>query len=183
MIPEIEVFRPRDLNEALALLAQQGERAKVIAGGTDVIPGLQLGARRFQKLRALIDIHHLPELRSIRLEKGVLRIGAAATFSDIVHSPAIAEKYPLLTQAAYGIGSVQIRNRATIAGNFVNNAPCADSVPALLVYDAEITIRSVNGERKISLSDFLIKPYGTQLQVNELVTEIALPELPGGYRG
>jgi CO/xanthine dehydrogenase FAD-binding subunit len=81
------------------------------------------------------------------------------------------------------LGSVQIRNRATLAGNFINNAHCADSVPALLVYDAVLTIQSFHHKRKISLKDFLVKPYQTQLKPTEIVTKIKLPLLHDDYIG
>ena len=183
MIPEIEYIRPNNLQEALQALSENGETARVIAGGTDIIPGFHINSRRFRDIKALVDISTLPEVTAIRQETEGLHIGGAATFTEIVKHPVIREKYPLLADAAAQIGSVQIRNRATIAGNFVNNAPCADSVPPLLVYEAQITVRSVTGERQMPLGDFLVKPYSTQLQPEEIVTDIFLPPIPEGYHG
>ncbi|MDW7680069.1 MAG: FAD binding domain-containing protein, partial [bacterium] len=110
-------------------------------------------------------------------------IGSAASFSEILKNELINHHFPLLSTAASRVGSVQIRNRATIGGNFVNNAPCADSVPSLLVYDAEIRIRSVEAERAVSLANFLLKPYQTQLRSDEVVTQIRLPFLSEIYLG
>ena len=173
----------KDIGEVLDILAGEKEKAAPIAGGTDIIPGFHQEANRFAGLRTLIDINQIPDLKKIRITNSGASIGAAVTFADILGHQKLATHYPLLAKAASTIGSVQIRNRATIAGNFVNNAPCADSVPPLLVYDARIRIRSRNKERELSLSEFLLKPYRTQLQPDELVTEILLPVAPRGYRG
>ena len=173
----------KDIGEVLDILAGEKEKAAPIAGGTDIIPGFHQKANRFAGLRILIDINQIPDLKKIRITNSGASIGAAVTFADILGHQKLGTHYPLLAKAASTIGSVQIRNRATIAGNFVNNAPCADSVPPLLVYDARIRIRSRNKERELSLSEFLLKPYRTQLQPDELVTEILLPVAPRGYRG
>jgi xanthine dehydrogenase FAD-binding subunit len=182
MIPRCDFMRPSSLQEALAVLDQH-RHAVVLAGGTDVIPGMQQGDQRFAAAELLLDIHHLSELREIAETKSGLHIGAAVTFSELAVSSLVQTKFPLLAQAAASIGSVQIRNRATIAGNFVNNAACADSVPPLLIYDARVRIRSALGERDAALTEFLLKPNRTALQSGELVTGILLPELPKHYRG
>jgi xanthine dehydrogenase FAD-binding subunit len=178
-----DFIKPDSLKEALAILAQGDSNIRPIAGGTDFIPGLHQDSQRFNRVKKLVDINSLSELRQIAKIKTGLSIGAAVTFSDIEKNKIILKKYPLLTKAVSTIGSRQIRNRATIAGNFVNNAPCADSVPALLVYEAKIKIRTANKSRIIGLEDFLVKPYQTQLQPGELVTEILLPPPPAGVRG
>ncbi len=183
MIPEIDYFKPENLTQALEAIAKDEVKARLLAGGTDIIPGFHINSRRFRDVRLLVDISGLQELKTITLQDDGLHIGAAATFTSIVKNPTIREKYPLLVQSASQIGSVQIRNRATIAGNFVNNAPCADSVPPLLVYDAAIVVQSLQNKRRLLLSDFLLKPYRTQLNSNEIVTEIILPETPDGYYG
>lgn len=183
MIKEFDFIRPADLGEALGILAEGNEAFKPLAGGTDIVPGLQQGSRRFTGIQKLVDIHHLPELNGIRETETGISIGAAVNFSTIQQNSLVRKNYPLLAKAVSTIGSVQIRNRATIAGNFVNNAPCADSVPPLLVYNAEIKIQSAEGKRKLRLEEFLIKPYHTQLHPDELVTEIVLPAPPSGYRG
>jgi len=221
MIQEFEFVQPKDLREALGLLDKHQEQgnARLIAGGTDIIPGFQQEASRFKDIKLLIDIHGLKELKIIERENNHVIIGAGVTFSELIKHPVIKELYPLLVKAAGSIGSVQIRNRATIAGNFVNNAPCADSVPPLLVYDAEIQIQSSNKKREVSLEDFLLisckslqkkqafemtppkeghlsdrewgagaarfllKPYKTQLQPDEIVTRVVLPVPGNDYRG
>lgn len=183
MIPAIDYIRPGTLNEALAVLAKNQGEAAILSGGTDIIPGLQQGSRRLTGIKKLIDIGGLPELKIIENEGAWFRIGAGLTFSDLAKSPLIQQHFPLLAKAAATVGSVQIRNRATIGGNFCNNAPCADSVPPLLVYDARLRIVALNKERTVSLPQFLVKPYQTQLAPDELVAEVLLPLLPDGYRG
>jgi xanthine dehydrogenase FAD-binding subunit len=179
----IEFRQPQTLKEALRLLSESGKNARLIAGGTDVIPGMRQGSVRFKDISHLIDIHHLEELNFISKEKDVLRIGAASTFSNISNHKVIAKSFPVLADAARHIGSVQIRNRATIAGNFVNNAPCADSVPALLVHNARIKIISPADQRELLLDKFLKGPYKTALKPTELVSEIEVPIDTQNYKG
>ncbi|APF18877.1 molybdopterin dehydrogenase FAD-binding [Caldithrix abyssi DSM 13497] len=183
MIPEIEYYKAQNLKETLEALDHFNSEARLIAGGTDIIPGFHINSSRFRDIHVLIDISQVPELTNIEWQDDGLHIGGAATFTSIVENSIIQEKYPLLVASAAQIGSVQIRNRATIAGNFVNNAPCADSVPPLLVYDAQIVVQSLKETRRLPLADFLLKPYKTQLQPQEVVKEIILPELLDDYRG
>ncbi len=183
MIPEIDYFKPENLEQALQTLASDEGKTRLLAGGTDIIPGFHINSKRFREVRRLVDISGLPELTAIEFQEDGLHIGAAATFSSIVKNPLIRERYPLLVESSRQIGSVQIRNRATIAGNFINNAPCADSVPPLLIYDAQIVVRSLDTQRRLPLADFLLRPYRTQLNANEMVTEIILPEISQEYQG
>ena len=180
---DMEFIQPDKLEDVLLMLAETGYRNRLIAGGTDIIPGIRQGSARFSNIRRLIDIHHLPELDFIKREKDHLGIGAAATFSRIAGDDRINETIPLLADAAKRIGSVQIRNRATIAGNFVNNAPCADSVTVLLVYNARIKIVSRKSQRELLLEEFLKGPYKTVLRADELVSEIRIPIDTLNYRG
>ncbi|MBI2418379.1 MAG: FAD binding domain-containing protein [Ignavibacteriales bacterium] len=165
MIPNIEYFTPKTIAEALQLLSKQ-ENVKIIAGGTDVITGFHQESSRFTKTGALIDINRIPELHQISETTGSVWIGAGCTFTQVVNSPVVQKEFPLLVQASSGVGSLQIRNRATIGGNFVNNAP-----------------QSADNSRTMPLQEFLIRPYCTQLAFNEIVTNITLAKLPGSYHG
>jgi len=176
-----EVIIASNLEQALQWLSRP--KSAPIAGGTDLVPGFHQQVRRFSSLRTLVDINHIPELRRIQIQKSGTSVGATVTFSEILQHPRLATAYPLLAQAAATLGSVQIRNRATLAGNFINNAPCADSVPPLLVYNAIVRIRSLQNSREIPLQEFLRAPYQTQLQPGELVIEIFLPAAPYHYQG
>jgi xanthine dehydrogenase FAD-binding subunit len=174
MIHPLEVVLPKDLKGALSQLAEKNN-VHIIAGGTDVVPGLGQESNRFKNIELLVDINKIKELKGISVNNGIITIGAAETFTNILNASIIKKELPLLAKACGTIGSVQIRNRATIAGNFVNNAPCADSVPVLLAYNAAIVIESVNSKKEIPLSEFLSGPYKTQLKKDEIVTQINIP--------
>jgi xanthine dehydrogenase FAD-binding subunit len=173
MTRSLEILLPKNLGEVLNLLSEK--EACLIAGGTDVIPGLNQNSNRFKDAQLLIDINQIPEVKGITLAGDKISIGAAETFSELLKSENVKNNLPLLWKATSTIGSVQIRNRATIAGNFVNNAPCADSVPVLLVYNASLEIQSLKSKREISLNDFLSAPYKTNISKNEIVTRINIP--------
>ena len=158
MIPGHKFIMAQNLTEVLNIL-NENSNAKVIAGGTDIIPGFHIDSARFKDIELLVDINNLQELKTIEI------------FEDQVES------------AVSQIGSHQIRNRATIGGNFINNAPCADSVPAMLVYEAKIEIKSTKQSIEIPLSEFLIKQYQTSLKQNEVVSKIKLPLLGDNYSG
>ena len=175
MMPSLEIITPKNLNDALNLLSSKEKDIHIIAGGTDVVPGLNQESNRFKDIRLLIDINRIAEVKGIKTDKEKISIGAAETFSDVLQNETIEKKFPLLWKAVSTIGSVQIRNRATIAGNFVNNAPCADTVPVLLVYNATIEIESQSSKREIGLNDFLTAPYKTKLNADEIVTRINIP--------
>ena len=183
MIPELEYFRPKSVDEALNILETSGGKAKFIAGGTDIIPGFQQQSKRFSDISVLIDIKSIHDFNKIESDGEFIKIGAACTFSEIMNNPKVSDFFPLVTKAASTVGSLQIRNLATITGNFVNNAPCADSVPPLLVYNAKIEIRSKKETREIALEDFLIAPYKNQLKPDEIVTKIIIPKPSLNARG
>ncbi|NWF91096.1 MAG: xanthine dehydrogenase family protein subunit M [Ignavibacteriaceae bacterium] len=183
MIPQYKYYRPKTLNELKNILGQLKDNIHILAGGTDIVPGFIQESKRFTSIQDLIDINSIPELKTIKEFDGKVSIGAAVTFSEVIKNEIIRKYFPLLVKAAQTVGSVQIRNRATIVGNFVNNAPCADSVPPLLVYDASIKIISPAGEHITPLSKFLLNPYETQLNKNECVTEILLPIPTNNYIG
>lgn len=183
MIPELTYFRPEKLEQALQLLNEYKEDARIIAGGTDILPGFRQNASRFSEIKYLVDSGKLKDLKNIQDRGDAVVFGSAVTFSDLVKSPIISGNFPLLTKAAQNVGSVQIRNRATCAGNFINNAPCADSVPPLLVYDARVKIQSLSNQREIQLSELLDRPYRTQLGPDEMVTQIILPKISNDFCG
>ena len=183
MMPSLEIITPKNLNDALNLLSSKEKNIHIIAGGTDVVPGLNQESNRFKDIRLLIDINRIPEVKGIHSDKEKISIGAAETFSDVLQNETVEKKFPLLWKAVSTIGSVQIRNRATIAGNFVNNAPCADTVPVLLVYNATIEIESQSSKREIGLNDFLSAPYKTKLNSDEIVTRINIPFPSNEFKG
>ena len=183
MMSTPDFVRPKDLAEALKYLADPERQSTILAGGTDIIPGLHQKSQRFSSIKRLIAVDHLSELNRIKKNKSNIEIGAAVTFSRLADDPIIRSVLPILSDAAGRIGSVQIRNRATIAGNFVNNAPCADSGPPLLVYDARIRLRSLRNETEIPLNEFLTGPYKTRLKPDQLVTAVIIPAPGSDWSG
>jgi len=183
MIPKFTYVAPASIADVLDTMADLGPGARVLAGGTDIVPGLYQNSRRFEGIDVLVDINGVSELKEISLEGEELHIGAACSFSEISQHPLIQVHSPVLAKAVSLIGSLQIRNRATIGGNFVNNAPCADSVPPLLVHEARVCLIGPSGGREMPLEAFLIRPYNSQLKKGELVTKIVVPVLPQGFSG
>jgi carbon-monoxide dehydrogenase medium subunit len=172
--------RPTRLDDALALLASGGDGARPLAGGTDLI--IRLRDRTLQP-RTVVDVKRIAELdREIRPTDGWLRIGARTTMTDLLRDERIRRDYEALAEAAAYVGSVQIRNRATLAGNICNASPAADTAPALLVYGARVNAVGQAGRRTIPLDDFFVRSGVTTLEPGELVEAIELP-LPSGLRG
>jgi CO/xanthine dehydrogenase FAD-binding subunit len=165
--------RPNDLNEALSLLAEHGPDARVLAGGTDVLVRLRLGHMR---PGIVVDVKHIGELRSDIVETGgFLRIGARAVMTDIIADLRIRRHFPALVEAAAVVGSVQIRNRATLAGNICNASPAADTAPVLLAHGARVNLIASSGPRHVPLPEFFVGPGRTVLGPGELVESIDLP--------
>lgn len=165
--------RPGTLAEAVALLEAHGPDARLLAGGTDLIIRLRDGSARPQ---VVIDIKRVAELRpGVREHDGIVTIGATTVMTDLAASEPVRRHFEALASAAAVVGSVQIRNRATIAGNVCNASPAADTAPPLLVYGAVIVAEGPNGTRRIGLDDFFVKSGVTTLGRGELVTAIELP--------
>ena len=165
--------RPAHLDDAVALLAEHGPEARLLAGGTDLIIRLRDGSIR---PRMVVDVKRIAELDGqIRDGDGYLTIGARTVMTDIAADPRIRRDYEALAEAASVVGSVQIRNRATLAGNVCNASPAADTVPALLVYGARAVIAGPGGVRRIPIDEFFIRSGVTTLGPDELVTAIELP--------
>ena len=183
MIPDLEYIRTKDLKEALLFLENNNGKTKVIAGGTDIIPGFQQRSSRFEGIGKLLDITKINELKFVHEMNDRIEIGAGLTFSEIISNKKIENAYPLLKKAASTIGSVQIRNSATIGGNIINNAPCADSLSPLLVYNAKLRVQSSSEMKEILLKDFLLEAYNTLLKKDEIVTHIILPKISNSYIG
>jgi CO/xanthine dehydrogenase FAD-binding subunit len=174
MINVLSYHRPESLEEALDLMARR--ELTPIAGGTDLIPQMRDG-----EPRALIDTRRLG-LDSVKVDGLTVEIGPSVTHSRLCHTSDIKNLLPLLSAATGAIGSVQIRNRGTMGGNIVNASPSADTLPALLNYDAEVVLVSKTGKRRMKLEDFVKWPYATDRKPDELLSSIvckALGAAPG----
>ena len=166
--------RPDRLDDAVALLAGFGAEARLLAGGTDLIIRLRNGTLRPQ---VVVDVKGIAELDGeIRdLDGGGLRIGALTTMTTIADDPRIRRDHQALAEAAAVVGSVQIRNRATLAGNVCNASPAADTVPSLLVDDAVVEVAGPGGRRRIAIADVFLRSGVTTLAPGEILTAIELP--------
>jgi CO/xanthine dehydrogenase FAD-binding subunit len=169
---------PPTLTEALTSL-RQNPTLTPIAGGTELMVALSAG-RLSQK--NLLSINHLRELRFITTTPTDITIGSGTTFTDIRYSADLAENFPLLIQAASWTGSIANQNRGTLGGNIVNASPAADSPPALLAYDAVLTLVSVTGTRTLPYNEFHLGYKKTALAPGELLHSIAVPRTWTGYR-
>jgi len=176
-----EYLEPRSLADAGRMLADYGARARLLAGGTDLIVQMETG--RLQP-EAVIYLGRIAELRDISVDgSGRLRIGAAVTLREVENHPVIREQYPALARGAQEVGSVQIRNLGTLAGNVCNASPSADTSPALLAYDAEVEVLGDHGAaRWAPVSEFWTGPGRTTLKPGEMVTSIRLPAPASGRR-
>jgi CO/xanthine dehydrogenase FAD-binding subunit len=172
-----ELLLPRSLPEALEMKKNHGEKAKVLAGGTDLLVLL-----KDQKLKAemVLSLSGIRDLDFIRVEEGRgITLGALATHSAVAESPVIREKFPDLAEACAQVSCVQIQNLGTVGGNLCNASPAADAAPPLLLADAMLTLAGARGERSVSIHDFFLGPRQTLLQPDEILKEIFLPEVSG----
>jgi len=182
-IPVKDYHVPQSLPEALELLERYQGRARVIAGGTDIIPELR---RRDIEAEALVDISHLPGLAGIGREGEYLHLGALVTHGQVAASPLIREQAGLLADGAAAVGSPQIRNIATVAGNLVSGRPAADTSIPLLALKASVILASRDGERTVPLTEFFLSLGKTALDPSrEILTGIRFKGLQknqgGGY--
>jgi carbon-monoxide dehydrogenase medium subunit len=169
----IEYHAPETLEEAVSLLGAYQESANILAGGTDLLVEIKMKARAPDQL---VDIKKVPDLIDLTYnESAGLRIGALTTIRTIETSQVIQEKYAGLAQAAKSLGSIQIRNRATAAGNICRASPSADIPPPLIADDAKVRIHGPKGERVIALEDFFTGPGQTVLNPDEILVEIIVP--------
>lgn len=175
LVDEFEYFEPKTISEAIDLLAKFGQDAKLIAGGTDLILDMKMGRI---KPKCLISLHRIPDLSFIADGGGMLRIGAMTTVAEIEGSKLIKEKHPLLAEAAQAMGSVQIRNMATIGGNICNALPSADLPPALVALDAAVIIAGKNCERSMPLEEFFVGVRKTKLGQCEILKEVQVRTQP-----
>jgi len=165
-------LRPRSLPEALDALGRDGE-TRVVAGGTDLLVAARHGK---VTLGTLVDLTAIPELRVLREdEDGTLRIGAATTHAEVAESSLVRRQAPLLAQASSWVGSVQVRNLATLGGNAVNASVAADTLPALAALRVHFAVAGPQGERRLSVEDFFQAPGNTALAADEVLVAILIP--------
>jgi len=173
--PPFEYHDPRSLDEALALLAEHGEDAKVLAGGQSLVPLLNF---RLARPDRLVDINGVGGLDGLRVDGGELRLGALVRHSALERSADAAEAVPLLRDAVQLVGHVQIRNRGTVGGSVVHADPAAELPVALTALGARFRVRSARGEREIDVQHLFVTHLTTSIEPDELLTEIVVPLPP-----
>lgn len=177
-LKDFQYHAPTTLAQATTLLAQHNGRAKILAGGTDILVQLREGLREAD---VVIDAKRIPELMQIEHRPGHgLHLGASVPCYLLYEIAAIARDYPALTDSAHIIGGWQIQSRASIGGNLCNSSPAADSTPSLIALDATAVIVGPGGKREVKAKDFCTAPGRNVLQPGELVTTIAFPACTPG---
>ncbi len=167
-----DYVRPETLDEVFGLLHEHGSGARLLAGGTDAMVRLRSGR---SPARIVIDLKHVSTLSADITDMGThLRIGARVVMRDLIADERIRRYFPALVEAAGVVGSVQIRNRATLAGNICNASPAADTAPVLLAFGAGVNLVSASGSRSVALSDFFLGPGRTVIAPGEIVSSVDL---------
>jgi CO/xanthine dehydrogenase FAD-binding subunit len=175
-----DYYEPRTVEEACKLLFEFGSDASILAGGTDLIPKMKNGLMMPDHI---VNIKKIPDLDFIKGDgETLLRIGALTLISELAIHPLLLERFPVITTAARSIGSLQVRNLATLGGNLCNGAPSADMAPGLLVMDSRVKVTGPSGDREMPLEDFFVGPGRVNLGKGELLTEIHVPFPPANTK-
>jgi len=178
-VRRFEINLPGSVDECVKILAERAADAKVVAGGTDLLPQMKNGVTR---PALVVDLSGVASLRSLSHDAKGLRLGAAVTARTLERDAHVKAGYPALAESGALVGSVQVRNLATVGGNICNAAPSADMIPPLLALDAEAVIAGPRGERRVPLRDFITGVRTTVLGADEMLVELSVPD-PGPHSG
>ncbi|MBN1658558.1 MAG: xanthine dehydrogenase family protein subunit M [Anaerolineae bacterium] len=177
-LPQFDYVCARTAAEVVDLLQVHGADARLLMGGTDLLPGLRMGK---WAPKVVIDVKPLPGMRDVTYRAGAgLEVGAAVTMNALACHPAVTEHYPLLAQAAASVASYQLRNRATLGGNLCNASPCADTAPATVVLDADLVLNGPDGERIVPAGEFFCGPGKAAIGADEFLVGVRFPPPPEG---
>ena len=176
-VNEFKYLIPSCVDEAIALRQRHGQRARFIAGGTEIVPMM---TRHRLEPECLIELSRLDGLAVLARHNGSLRIGAMATHATLERSPLTQGAWRALAEASGSVREPQVRNLGTVGGNLAFGVPSADLLPPLLAFDASVKIKGQAGERLVPISKFVIAPYRTNLNEDDIILEIQLPEACDG---
>ncbi|MBW1650447.1 MAG: xanthine dehydrogenase family protein subunit M [Deltaproteobacteria bacterium] len=179
LLPKFNFYEPKTQGEALSIMNEYGLKAKLIAGGTDLLANMK---RKLLSPDALVGISEIEEFKNLEISDKTIKIGSCFTVSAIAESAVIEKKISALAVGARALGTPLIRNLATIGGNLGSARPAADIPPSLIAYNAKAVLKSVSGERTVLLDKFFKGPGFTEIQPNEILTEIII-DIPDGYYG
>ncbi len=173
--------KPKSVQDAIGLLGRYSEKAVVLSGGTDLLVEMK---RRIRNPSHIVSIQGIPGLRRIEQDgEELLHIGPSVTMQTLSNHAALTGGLAILAQAASLLGSLQIRNRATLGGNICHASPCADTLPALLCLNAMLKLESLDGERVVPVENFFLGPGATVASSGEMLTDILIPRPPTGSCG
>jgi len=178
-VRRFELALPESLDDCLRLLAQRGSETKLLAGGTDLLPQMK---NSVVMPKRVIDLSGVARVKIVECDTKGLRIGAAVPARQVEQDPRVREGYAAVAESAALLGSVQVRNLATVGGNICNAAPSADMAPPLVALEAQAVIAGPKGERRVPLSDFFTGVRKTVVGPDELLVEIFVPA-PGPHSG
>ena len=176
-----DYVRPTTPDEVVRLLQNDGDAARLLMGGTDLLVRMRDGVI---SPRVVVDVKHLPGMGEVTYDVGTgLTVGAAVPMNRLAGHPAVQAHYPLLAESANSVASYQVRNRATLGGNLSNASPAADTAPAVLLFQAFIVLYGPHGERQVPATAFFLGPGRTAMQAGEFMTSIRFPPPPSGAAG
>jgi aerobic carbon-monoxide dehydrogenase medium subunit len=178
--PAFEYLRPKTIPEAVAMLQQHGDEAKILSGGQSLIPMMKL---RLARPAYLIDINRISGMAYIKEDDGFLKIGGLTREAELESSPLIHSKYPLLLDTAHVIADPQVRNLATVGGNLAHGDPANDHPAAMTALGAQVVATGPKGERVIPIEEFFVTLFTTALKQDEILTEIRIPIPPAKSGG
>jgi aerobic carbon-monoxide dehydrogenase medium subunit len=178
--PSFEYLRPKTVPEAVAMLQQHGDEAKILSGGQSLIPMMKL---RLARPAVLVDINRISGLSYAKEEGGYLKIGGLTREAELEASPLVHSKYPILLDTAHVIADPQVRNMATVGGNLAHGDPANDHPATMVALGAQVIATGLKGERVIPIEDFFVSLFTTALQHEEILTEIRIPVPPARSGG
>jgi len=173
--PSFEYLRPNTIPEAIAMLQQHGDAAKILSGGQSLIPMMKL---RLARPAILIDINRISGLSHIKEEGGYLKIGGLTREAELEFSPLVQSKYPILADTTHVIADPQVRNLATVGGNLAHGDPANDHPATMIALGAQVVANGPKGERVIPIDNFFVSLFTTALKPDEILTEIRVPVPP-----